>query len=146
MANEIKLTYEGGLENITANVFSPAGVSREADIALSDTDHTGLYLGDCATIEPKDEIIFFYDGVYLAGATYKPETVLASDAFDNIAITEPAGLATDFREMVVQLWRRFFKKSTATSGKLKTYKDDGSAGTEQAVSFDGTTKTVGNAE
>jgi len=146
VANELSMTYEGGLANVTANVFAPDGTSREADIALSDTGHTGLYLGDCATIQAKDIIIYFYGGVYLIGDTYKPEMVLASDAFDNIAITEPSGVASNFREMLVQLWRRFFKKSTATRDALKTYKDDSSEATSQAVSFDGTTKTVGNAE
>ena len=73
--NEIKLTYEPGLSDITANVFEPDGTSREADIAVSDDDHPGLYLGDCATIQPKDPIIFFHNGVYLGGDTYKPTAV-----------------------------------------------------------------------
>jgi len=75
MANELKLTYESGLDSITANVFSPAGVSREANVTMSDTGHAGLYLGSCATIRSKDEIIYFNDGMYLGGDTYSPTAV-----------------------------------------------------------------------
>ncbi len=72
--------------------------------------------------------------------------VLASTGLDSIAVTEPAGVATDFREMVVQTWRRFFKKSTLTASQIKCIKDDGSSiATTQAVSDDGTTQTQGAA-
>lgn len=80
-------------------------------------------------------------GVVVADLTgYK----LASDGLDTIAITAPAGVASDFREMLVQLWRRFFKKSTLTSTQLKTYADNGSdILTTQTVSDDETTQTQG---
>lgn len=70
---------------------------------------------------------------------------LASDGLDTISTTQPAGVASNFREMIVQLWRRFFKKSTLTATELKTYKDDASVGTTQVVSDDGTTQTQNNA-
>ncbi|MHC4499803.1 MAG: hypothetical protein ACYS21_11900 [Planctomycetota bacterium] len=73
------------------------------------------------------------------------QVTLASDGLDSVATTEPSGVASDFREMLVQLWRRFFIKSTATASALKTYKDDDSVCTTQDVSFDGTTKTVDDA-
>jgi hypothetical protein len=69
----------------------------------------------------------------------------SKDGLDNISTTEPASVAANFREMVVQVWRRFFKATTATSGQLKCYKDDDSVATTQAVGFDGTTKTVDDA-
>jgi hypothetical protein len=48
--------------------------------------------------------------------------------------------------MVIQIWRRFFKKSTLTATQLKTYADDGSTVvTTQTVSDDGTTQTQGAA-
>jgi hypothetical protein len=48
--------------------------------------------------------------------------------------------------MVVQLWRRFFKKATRTSTQIRTFADDGTTVvTTQAVSDDGTTQTQGNA-
>jgi hypothetical protein len=84
---------------------------------------------------------------------YAPRTLtdktgfkLASDGLDAVATTAPAGVASNFREMVVQTWRRFFKKATATSTQVKTYADNGtSVLTTQAVSDDGTTQTQGAA-
>jgi hypothetical protein len=70
---------------------------------------------------------------------------LASDGLDNISITEPSGVATTFREMVVQTWRRFFKKATLTSSQLKTYDDDGDVKTTQSVTNDDTTETIDDA-
>jgi len=71
---------------------------------------------------------------------------LAPDGLDNIVVTEPTTVATTFPQMVVQLWRRFFKKTTSTKTQLKTYKNnDSTTVTTQTTSDDGTTKTVGAA-
>lgn len=71
---------------------------------------------------------------------------LASDGLDAISIADPAGVATNFREMIVQLWRRFFKKQTMTAAQLKLYADnDSTVLVTQAVSDDGTTQTIGKA-
>jgi hypothetical protein len=71
---------------------------------------------------------------------------LAADGLDAISTAAPAGAASDFREMLVQLWRRFFRKSTLTSTELKTYADDGTTVvTTQTVSDDGTTQVQGGA-
>jgi hypothetical protein len=71
---------------------------------------------------------------------------LAATGLDAITATAPGGVASTFPQMVVQLWRRFFKKSTMTSSALVTYADDGStAETTQTVSDDGTTQTQGAA-
>jgi len=71
---------------------------------------------------------------------------LASDGLDSVSTTAPSGVASNFREMIVQLWRRFFKKATLTSTELKTYADDGTTPiTTQSVSDDGTTQTQGAA-
>lgn len=71
---------------------------------------------------------------------------LASTGLDSISTTAPSGVASNFREMLVQTWRRFFKNTTLTSTQLKTYADDGTTVvTTQAVSDDGTTETVGSA-
>lgn len=74
--------------------------------------------------------------------------VLGSDGLDGIAITAPAGVASTFREMVVQTWRRYFKKADRDTGAgtLKTYADDGSTVlTTQTISDVGDTQTVGSA-
>lgn len=71
---------------------------------------------------------------------------LAATGLDAIPMTAPAGLATTFREAVVQLWRRFFKKATKTDGQLKTYADDGTTVvTTQTLSEVDGTETQGAA-
>lgn len=71
---------------------------------------------------------------------------LSSSGLDLIATTAPSGVALTFPAMLVQVWRRFFKKSTLTSTQLQTYADDGSTVvTTQTVSDDGTTQTQGAA-
>jgi hypothetical protein len=72
--------------------------------------------------------------------------ILATTGLDSVAITAPTGPATNFREMLVQVWRRFFKKATKTSTQLITYADNGTTVvTTQTVSDDGTTETQGDA-
>lgn len=71
---------------------------------------------------------------------------LAADGLDNIPVTSPGGVASTFPEMIVQLWRRVFKKSTQTSTTLTTYEDDGTtATTTQTLSDSGGTQTQGAA-
>lgn len=84
-------------------------------------------------------------GVVVAAAS-KSGYALSSTGLDSISITAPSGVASNFREMMVQLWRRFFKKSTLTSTELKTYADNGSTVlTTQTASDDLTTQTLDSA-
>ena len=63
---------------------------------------------------------------------------LASDGLDSISTTAPTGVASNFREMLVQMWRRFFKKATRTPTELKTYADNGTTVlTTQVISDNG---------
>jgi len=85
------------------------------------------------------------DGVVVAAGS-KTGYKLASDGLDSVATTAPTGVASNFREMVVQLWRRLFKKSTLTATQLKTYADNGTdVLTTQAVSDVDDTQTMGAA-
>lgn len=71
---------------------------------------------------------------------------LAADGLDTITTTAPTGPAANFRQMVVQTWRRFFKKATLTASQAKTYADDDTTViTTQTVSNDGTTQVQGDA-
>ncbi len=78
--------------------------------------------------------------------TNKTGFALASDGLDSISTTEPAGVASNYREMVVQTWRRWFKKTTLTSTQLKTHKDDDSVATTQSATDASGTQTLGVAE
>jgi hypothetical protein len=85
-------------------------------------------------------------GQAIAGQVSKTGYKLAADGLDSITVTAPTTVATSFPSMVVQLWRRFFRKATETSTQLKTYADDGSTVvTTQTIANDGTTQTQGTA-
>jgi len=84
-----------------------------------------------------------FDGTGYAGGTAKLSVEvntktgfkLASDGLDSVSIASPSGVATNFREMMVQLWRRFFKKADRSSDTIQTYADNGTTVlTEQAIS------------
>lgn len=65
---------------------------------------------------------------------------------DDVSTAAPSGVASNFREMQVQTWRRFHKKTTLTATQLRTYGDDGTTVlTTQAASDDGTTQALGAA-
>ena len=53
--------------------------------------------------------------------------ILAASGLDSITTTAPTGVASNFREMLVQVWRRFFKKTEYNNAlnTIKTYADDG---------------------
>jgi hypothetical protein len=71
---------------------------------------------------------------------------LAATGLDLIPVTDPAAVADTFPKMLVQLWRRFFRKTTLTATTLTTYQDDDTTGeTVQTVSDDETTQTQGTA-
>jgi hypothetical protein len=77
----------------------------------------------------------------------KTDYKLASDGLDSVSTAAPSGVPTDFREMMVMVYRRFFKKVTMTSTVLSTYADDGSTVlTEQDLSDPGSLRTTGAAQ
>lgn len=70
--------------------------------------------------------------------------VLSSVGLDQIPTTAPSGVASTFREMLVQTWRRFFKKAIKTSADIKTYADNETTViTTQAISESASTETQG---
>ena len=78
--------------------------------------------------------------------TTKTGYSLASTGLDSVSIANPTGVATNFREMVVALWRRFYGKTTLSRAdeNIKTYASDGiTVVTTQDAIDDGTTQTQG---
>lgn len=72
--------------------------------------------------------------------------ILGSTGLDNIPTTLPTGVASDFREMVVATYHRFYGKSTLTNTELKTYAANGTdVLSTQAVEDDSSTQTRGAA-
>lgn len=116
---------------------SGKGLQATGGSAEIDGDITGSLSGSVGSVT---------SAVTAGTVTDKAGYALASDGLDSISVTAPAGVASDFREMLVQLWRRFFRKSTMTASELKTYADNGTdVLTTQTVSEDGTTQTQGAA-
>jgi hypothetical protein len=71
---------------------------------------------------------------------------IADGAITDAKITVPAvsGVATGVLGMVVQTWRRFFKKATKSSTQIITYADDGTTPiTTQTISSSGSDQTQG---
>lgn len=66
-------------------------------------------------------------GTTVSDVTTKTGFKLASDGLDSISTTAPSGVASNFREMLVQVWRRFFKRTVRTSTQIKTYADNGTS-------------------
>ena len=71
-------------------------------------------------------------------------SILAATGLDTVATTEPAGLASTFREMVVQTFRWCFGKSKMTGSDWEFYKEDGStAAVTVTLSSDSGSQTKG---
>jgi len=67
------------------------------------------------------------------------------DDFESVSVTEPSGRASNFREMIVQLYMRFFNKVTLDSDSLEVYNESGVVNTTQSVSDTGSAQTVNEA-
>jgi hypothetical protein len=118
-----------------ARLGAPAGASVSADVAAVKSDTGGLVttLGSAG-----------------AGLTGVPRTgyKLASDGLDSVSTTAPAGVASNYREMQVQTWRRAMKKTVfdTNANTLKTFADDGTTVlTTQTLTNSGGVQTQGAA-
>ena len=77
----------------------------------------------------------------VGSVTTKTGYILDATGLDSISMVSATGPATNFREMLVQIWRRFFKKVDKTPTAIITYADNGTTViTTQTISDDG----VGN--
>ncbi len=129
--------HGAGLANITGNFYS---------VTLDSTDTATL--GDLA-YKFVDTILgaIAADGGHVDQVTTELPGLLSAAGLNAITATDPGAVATTFPQMVVQLWRRFFKKSTLSAAAgIKTYADDGTTvNTTQVVSDDNTTQVQGAA-
>ena len=134
--------------NVTGSVGSVAtGGIGSASFAAGAIDAAALAAGAAAEIA--DAVWDEARADHVAAGSFGQGVKLSSDGLDSISTTAPSGVASNFREMVVQVWRRFFKKATKTKGatsQLKTYADDGSTViTTQTLTVSATTETQGAA-
>ena len=76
--------------------------------------------------------------------TNKTGFALASTGLDSIATTQPSGVPSTFREILVWLYMRFANKATKTSTQIKVYATDNTTVvTTQTISDDSVTQTQG---
>lgn len=146
MANEITFAAKTGL-SLTFAVYTSAGAERESATNMTETPaSSGLYLGTPTLIRTGDLVIIDDGSRKVGGGQYNPAGILSSDGLDIISTTEPTGLASNFREMIVQLWRRFFGKTTISSSQILHYKsDEETVATTQAIKETSLLQTQGEA-
>ncbi len=91
MAAEIVIGYVRSQSNITADVLTPAGVLRIADIPCPESfSGSGVYIGDFPTITPGDTIQAYHSGVFLGSTVYEDKAALVTTILD----PDPAGGTT----------------------------------------------------
>lgn len=136
-ADNLETACDGGAYNVGGGSVVAASVTGNVG---------GNVVGSVASVTGAVGSVTGNVGGSVNSVTNKTGYALGATGLDLITCTDPAGLATTFPQMVVQVWRRFFKKSTLTATQLKTYNDDGTTvSTTQTVSDDGTTQTQGAA-
>ena len=135
-------------KTLTYGASAPDGTERTAEGTSLPQDGSidGYYHATDANIVSGDVVIVKEGVVPVGWGQYNPNVLLASDGLDNISTTEPSGLASNFRDMLIQVFRRLFGKSTLTNSELKCYKENETdVATTQSVGDDGTTQTQGEA-
>ena len=137
----------GNLSGTVGSVNARSDYMLRAGEAAQQSDITGSNLTVTSDITGGDlTVVSDITGGNLAVTSDTQNVILAAAGLDSISTIEPAGLASNFREMVVQTFRRYFGKTTMTATQLKTYKEDGTTvATTQTVADDGTTQSQGEA-
>ncbi len=121
-------------------------VRTAAGTSLPEAGSTGYYTVEDANVVTGDVAIVSDSSGIVGGGEENPPVILSSDGLDSISITEPSSVAGNFREMMVQVWRRLFGKSTLSPTQLLCYKADGATvATTQTVSETTTLQTQGEA-
>lgn len=132
------LTYEA-LSEDGGTVRTVAGTS------LPEIGSTGYYTVVDANVVTSDVAVVSNATGVVGGGKENPPVILSSDGLDSVSTTEPSGIASNFREQMVLLYNRFFRKTTLTNTELKTFNNAGTVIATQTVSDDGTTQTINNA-
>ena len=137
---------DDGTYQVGYGQYRPTVDQTAIDAILVDTGTT--LDGKIDTIDTNVDAVLVDTGTggVLVATAAKTGYKLASDGLDSVSTTEPDGVASNFREIVVQLWRRFFGKSTLSGSQLLTYKSDGTTvATTQTVSETSTVQSSGEA-
>ena len=134
-------------ETLTYEALQADGTVRTvAGTSIPEIGTTGYYtVVDAAVVTGDNALVNDGNGI-IGGGQENPPVILSSDGLDGVSVVEPSGLATNFREQMVQLYRRFFGKAELSVTQIKTYKEDGSTvATTQAITETSTLQTQGEA-
>lgn len=143
MTARLKFGWKSG-ETLTYGAYQASGTVRRATgTSLPEIGSTGYYTATDSDIVTGDTVVV-NDGTNNVGwGEENPTGILSSDGLDTVSITEPDGVASNFREMVVQVWRRFFGKTTLSKTQILHYKADGTLATTQTISETSELQTQG---
>jgi hypothetical protein len=122
-----------------------SGLRAEGGATSGDGFSIAAVAGDGISITASGNSIVSAQDADFANIGLHDNCELNATGLDAIPITAPSGPATDFREMQVQVWRRFFKKhfKDSAAGDIITYADDGTTViTTQAYTVSGSDETV----
>jgi len=173
MANEIQILYTKGqtttlyatLHDSTGNVWVEASAGtfeawNAANLATykitltENGTNSGVYLGTITglttagkyTAKAWDAVdaVIGGDALYWNGSAEIEQTEydLEQVAMDDTVVS---GVASNLKEGLAQLWRRFFKKVDKTATNIKTYDDAGSSAVTTQTYTEGDTDTVNSA-
>jgi hypothetical protein len=126
----------------TGDIPSAAAISTQVNSDLTTAHGSGSYVTATgySTHSANDVVTALGTGSSLTAVK------LASDGLDSISTTAPTGVASNFREMLVAVWRRFFKRTTKSTTQIITYADDGETPiTTQAITSVGDDQEQGAA-
>lgn len=133
-------TSQAAADDATLAAIAAVDAKMDTIDNLLDTEVGVLIAGVAAILDDTGTA-----GVVVAAAS-KTGYALSATGLDSISIAAPAGVASNFREMMVAMWRRHFKKTTLTATELKTFADNGSTVlTTQVASDDLTVQTLDSA-
>lgn len=146
MSARIKFWWKTG-ETLTYEALQAAGTVRTAaGTSLPEIGSTGYYTVVDSNILTGDSVVVNDGTRNVGGGENNPPVILSSDGLDSVSITEPSGVASNFREMIVQLWRRLFGKTTFSRTQILHYKaDETTVATTQVISETSRLATQGEA-
>ena len=142
-----KSIWTGAVPGTATGLFV-AGSNAATTVNITGT-WTGNIVGTLSTLTtytgdtPQTGDSFARIGAAGVGLT---SVALVATGLNAITATDPGGVATTFPQMLVQVWRRFFKRVTRSSTQIKTYADDATTvRTTQTYTSSGSDDDVGAA-
>ena len=142
----IRFWWKSG-EDVTYEALQADGTVRTtAGTSLPEVVGTGYYTVVDSSVVTGDVAIASSGSNVIGGGHENPSVIVSLDGLDAVSITEPDSVAGNFREMMVQVWRRLFGKTTLSSTQLIGYRsDETTVATTQDVSETSTLQTQGEA-